>query len=225
MFDLNKRLTLCRIYNEQAMTDFNDKQIDILQAAEKLFASEGFDGASIRSIAREANVNIAMISYYFGSKEKLLEALIVHRASGMKMQLENISNEALTPLEKVDRLIDLYITRISKNKGMYQIMHFELSTKKRIMDMKAFIDIKMQNLESFKKIIREGQELGVFVKNINVALIPPTILGTLVHFRMNRAFMEPVLGLHTSDAFEAYIDNELTAHIKQTIKALLLHEN
>ena len=33
------------------MTDFNDKQIDILQAAEKRFAEDGFDGASVRDIA------------------------------------------------------------------------------------------------------------------------------------------------------------------------------
>jgi len=207
------------------MTDFNDKQLDILQAAEKLFSEEGFDGASIRNIAKEANVNIAMISYYFGSKEKLLEALIVHRISGMRMQLEHISHEDLSPLEKADRLIDLYISRINKNKCMYQILHFELSSRKRGVDMNAFTDIKRANFEAFKNIIREGQDTGVFVKDVNVALIPPTILGTLVHFRMNRSFMAPLLGLDTDEAFEAYIENELTTHIKRTIKALLLHEN
>ena len=58
------------------MTDFNEKQIEILHVAEKLFAEVGFDGTSIREIAKIANINIAMISYYFGSKEKLLEAKI-----------------------------------------------------------------------------------------------------------------------------------------------------
>lgn len=51
------------------MTDFNDKQIEILLVAEKLFSEHGFDGTSIRDIAKEANINIAMISYYFGSKK------------------------------------------------------------------------------------------------------------------------------------------------------------
>ena len=207
------------------MTEFNDKQIDILTAAEKLFAEEGFDGASIRTIAKEAKVNIAMISYYFGSKEKLLESLIIHRTAGMKMQLENILKEDLSPLEKVDRLIDLYISRINKNKCMYQILHFELSSKKRIMDMKVFIDIKKENLGAFVKIIEEGQNAGIFRKDVNIVLIPPTIMGTIVHFQMNRTFLEPVLGLQDDEAYEAYIQNELTAHIKQTIKALLVHEN
>ena len=52
------------------MTEFNEKQLEILQVAEQLFAEEGFDGTSVRDIAKKANVNIAMISYYFGSKEK-----------------------------------------------------------------------------------------------------------------------------------------------------------
>lgn len=207
------------------MTAYNDKQTDILQAAEKLFAEEGFDGASIRSIAREAGVNIAMISYYFGSKEKLLEALIIYRTSGLGLELENILNEDLPPLQKVDRLIDLYITRINKNKCMYQILHFELSTKKRVMDMHSFTDIKRQNMAAFRRIIEDGQQQGVFRTDVNILLIPPTIMGTILHFRMNRTFLGPLLGLDTDEQLENYISNELTQHIKQTIKALLVHEN
>jgi AcrR family transcriptional regulator len=207
------------------MTEFNDKQIEILQAAEQLFADEGFDGASIRTIAKEAHVNIAMISYYFGSKEKLLEALIIHRTSDMRLRLEDIFSQNLSSVEKVDLLIDLYISRINKNKCMYQIMHFELSTKKRIMNMQSFIDLKRQNLEVFKKIIEEGQASGVFRKDVNIIMIPPTIMGTLVHFQTNRQYFELILDLETDEKYELYIENELTAHIKQTIKALLVHEN
>ncbi|WP_431212540.1 TetR family transcriptional regulator [Puia sp. P3] len=54
----------------------SDKREHILTSAEKLFAEKGFDGTSVRDIAQLAGVNLAMISYYFGSKEKLLEALI-----------------------------------------------------------------------------------------------------------------------------------------------------
>jgi len=53
-------------------TDFNDKQIQILQVAEALFEEKGINGTSIRDIAKEAKINIAMISYYFGSKKQLL---------------------------------------------------------------------------------------------------------------------------------------------------------
>ncbi|MFV8342703.1 TetR family transcriptional regulator [Flavobacterium sp. XS2P39] len=76
-------------------TDFNDKQIQILKVAETLFAEKGFDGTSIRNISKVAKINIAMVSYYFGSKERLLESLIVYRTSDLKYQLDNLLQEDL----------------------------------------------------------------------------------------------------------------------------------
>lgn len=111
-------------------SNFNDKQIQILQVAETLFAEKGFDGTSIRAIAKLAQINIAMVSYYFGSKERLLEALLIYRTTDLKKQLENLLQEDLQPLEKINKLIELYISRISSNKGIYRILHFEFSSKK-----------------------------------------------------------------------------------------------
>jgi hypothetical protein len=93
------------------------------------------------------------------------------------------------------------------------------------MDMQAFLDIKKENTELFRKIIVEGQEKGVFRKDVNIQLISPTIMGILVHFQMNRLYFEQILDLRTEEDFENYILNELTVHIKQTIKALLANEN
>lgn len=206
------------------MTDFNEKQIEILQVAEKLFAEHGFDGTSVRDIAKVANINIAMISYYFGSKEKLLDALIVYRISDMRLQMENLYQQNLTPLEKIDRLIELYIKRINKNKGMYQIIHFEMSSGKRIMNCDAFNEMKKDNLNILKNMIAEGQEKGIFRTDINVVLIPTTIMGTYFHFQMNKPFFKSIMDLNTDEEFETYINSELTRHIKQTIKALLTYE-
>ncbi len=206
------------------MTDFNDKQIEILQTAEKLFAEHGYDGTSVRDIAKSANINIAMISYYFGSKEKLLEALIVYRIASMRLQMENLYREDLTPLEKIDRLIELYIKRINANKGMYQIIHFEISSGKRIINCEAFNEMKKHNLDILKSIILEGQEKGDFRKDVNTVLIPTTIMGTYFHFQMNKPFFKEILNLNTQEDIDLYVASELTDHIKKTIKALLTHD-
>lgn len=207
------------------MPDFNEKQMQILQVAEQLFAEKGFDGTSIRDIAKHAKINIAMVSYYFGSKEKMLEAVIMSRISDLKIQLENLLKENLSPMEKVDKLIDFYIARMQKNRFIYQIVHFELSNKKREVNLKSFTEVKRKNAAFLKEIINEGQEKGIFRKDVNIYLIPPTVLGTYFHFQMNRPLYAELLGLETDLAFDNYIQNELCAHIKQTIKALLTHEN
>lgn len=205
--------------------DLNDKQIQILEVAETLFAEKGFDGTSIRDISKEAQINVAMVSYYFGSKEKLLESLILFKTSGLKEQLVNLIDENLEPVEKINKLIELYINRISCNKGIYRILHFELASKKRVLDILSFSEIKKANLKSLELIIQEGQAKGVFRKDVIIPLITPTILGTYFHFNMNKPFFEELLDLKTEESFNNYIKTDLTKHIQQTIKALLIHEN
>lgn len=205
--------------------ELNDKKIQILEVAEKLFSEKGFEGTSIRDISKEAKINIAMVSYYFGSKERLLEALIFHKTSDLKLRLESLLQENLEPLEKVNKLIEIYINRICLNKGIYRVLHFELSNKKEGKSLNAFTELKKGNLKSVESIIKQGQEQGVFRKDVNIPLITPTIIGTFFHFHMNRYFFEELLDLKTEEMFNDYIKNNLTKHIQQTIKALLVYEN
>ena len=55
--------------------DENSKQ-KILNAATKLFAHKGFDAVSVREICKEANANLCLISYHFGGKQELYNAII-----------------------------------------------------------------------------------------------------------------------------------------------------
>lgn len=48
----------------------------IVEVATKLFAEDGFEGASTREICKQAGVNISLISYYFGGKKELYEKII-----------------------------------------------------------------------------------------------------------------------------------------------------
>lgn len=226
MFKLNKCLILCSIRKQFPLkTTFTDKQIQILEVAELLFAEKGFDGTSIRNIAKEAKINIAMVSYYFGSKERLLESLIFYRTSDLKNQLENLLHEELEPIEKINKLIELYINRINSNRGIYRILHFEFTAKKRDQNLLAFSELKKGNLKSLEAIIQEGQNKGVFRKDVIIPLITPTILGTFFHFHMNKPFFENLLNLKTEDLYNNYVKTNLTKHIQQTIKALLIYEN
>jgi AcrR family transcriptional regulator len=205
--------------------DFNEKQIQILLVAESLFAEKGFDGTSIRNIAKMAKINIAMVSYYFGSKERLLESLISYRTKDLKIQIENLLIEDLDPIAKINKLIAIYINRINTNKGIFRILHFEVATKKKEINIKSFYDLRKSNFKSLEAIITEGQEKGVFRKDISIPLITPTILGTFFHFHMNKEYFMDLLNLNTEELYNNYIKVNLTKHIQQTIKALLIYES
>lgn len=205
--------------------ELNDKKIQILEVAEKLFSEKGFEGTSIRDISKHAKINIAMVSYYFGSKERLLEALILYKTSDLKLQLESLLHENLEPIDKVNKLVEIYINRIDCNRGIFRILHFELSSKKREENLTAFTELKKGNLKSLETIIKEGQAKGIFRKDVIIPLITATIMGTFFHFHMNKPFFVELLNLNTETLYNDYIKNSLTKHIQQTIKALLVYEN
>ena len=80
-----------KIQRERLNTmDYNAKQLQIIEVGERLFAQKGFAGTSVRDIAQAADVNVSMISYYFGSKEKLIEALFNVRIDEARTRIESI---------------------------------------------------------------------------------------------------------------------------------------
>ena len=68
----------------------------ILDAAERLFARNGFYGISVRDITEEAGVDVALVSYHFGGKRELFAAVFQRRA-------ELLNPERLAMLEEVRR--------------------------------------------------------------------------------------------------------------------------
>ena len=85
----------------------NDKKDHIINVAIELFAEKGFEGSSIRDLAAKADVNVAMVNYYFGSKDKLFEAMIEQKAGFMRGILDELrANNSLTEIQKIDHIID-----------------------------------------------------------------------------------------------------------------------
>jgi AcrR family transcriptional regulator len=63
-----------------------DTKQKILDAAEHLFAENGYSATSLRQIISEAGVNLAAVHYHFGSKEELLDAVVLRKAAPVNEQ-------------------------------------------------------------------------------------------------------------------------------------------
>ncbi|XPF93956.1 TetR/AcrR family transcriptional regulator [Colwellia sp. RE-S-Sl-9] len=61
----------------------------ILDAAEHLFAVNGFNGTSLREITSQAEVNLAAVNYHFGSKKELIKAVMSRYMNELSPRLEN----------------------------------------------------------------------------------------------------------------------------------------
>src|SRR3954469_23348408 len=158
--------------------EYNEKQKQIISTAERLFSTKGFDGTSVRDIADEAGVNIAMISYYFGSKEKLMEALFEQRTTNIKLKVESLlQDEKLTSLERIDSLVDDYIVKAMDKQRFFKIMICEKVINKNPAIISLITDLKKKNIEEISKIIKSGQKKGEFKKNVDVILLMNTLIG------------------------------------------------
>mgnify|MGYP000418637459 CR=1 FL=1 len=67
-------------------TDGQATEKRILVHAEELFSVYGYDGVSLRKITGKAGVDLALIKYYFGSKEGLFRAVLIGRIDAMSKQ-------------------------------------------------------------------------------------------------------------------------------------------
>lgn len=202
--------------------NYNSKQIDILNVSLKLFAEKGFDGTSIRDIAKAADINVAMVSYYFGSKEKLLEAIIIYRVSDFRMILENLQTELISPIEKIKKYVSFYVNMLFQNKDFYQLVHFEMVNQKRACDFSAFSEIKKKNLKLLQNIIEEGQKDGEFKSNCNSLLIPALVIGTFSQIYNNKKFYIEMLNLNDDKAFENYMLNTFKEDITNVVLGMLI---
>lgn len=207
--------------------EYNDKQIQIMEAAEKLFAEQGFSGTSVRDIAEAAHVNLAMISYYFGSKEKLMEAMFHHRGSDFKIQLENILlNKNLSPMQKVDKLIDDYIDRIFKKQCFHKIMVREQMVNSSGAIADQIFQLKQTNQLLIKQLIQEGQKTGEFKKNIDVSFLLMTLAGTSSQLVTAQHYYRKINNLEDmpDEEFEKLIKKKLSHYLRHLFKAMLTYE-
>jgi len=155
-----------------------DKRSSILEAAEKLFSELGYEGASTRQIAKEAGANMAMINYYFGSKEGVFMEIMTQRITDFKHQLNEIKEMQVSIMEKLLLVIERYATRILCNITFHKMMQRELSLPQR---PEMFITIKnamMENMLVLENIITEGIEDGTFRK-VDVRMLIATVMGTI----------------------------------------------
>lgn len=100
----------------------------ILEAALDLFAEKGFSATGMRQIARLAEVNLAMINYYYGSKSKLLEA-IIETALGKYEQMVHkclLPDDDLTLEDRIRAYFREVVKLVRANYKLFRVTWTEL---------------------------------------------------------------------------------------------------
>lgn len=88
---------------------------NILNAAISVFHKKGMAGARMQEIADEANINKAMLHYYFRNKQQLFEAVFMQAFQKFAPHLNGIFNSEAPVFEKIESFVESYISFVMKN--------------------------------------------------------------------------------------------------------------
>jgi TetR/AcrR family fatty acid metabolism transcriptional regulator len=156
----------------------NDKYFSIIRAATKIFAKKGFYQAKISEIAREAGVADGTIYIYFQNKDDILICLFEEQ---MKDVLDNMVDQVSRledPAKKLERFALAHLKLIEQNKDMAEIIQVEVRQSGKF--MKEYKNEKfIQYLDLIAEIIKQGQEKGVFRKDVIPGVAKRAFFGAL----------------------------------------------
>ncbi|MBN1569075.1 MAG: TetR family transcriptional regulator [Acidobacteria bacterium] len=106
-----------------------DTKQRILDAAEKLFGEKGYDSTSLRQIISEAKVNLAAIHYHFGSKQELLDQVIIRKAGPMNERrlklLDRFEAESAPESAALEKIVVAFVLPailVEKSPGFVKLM-------------------------------------------------------------------------------------------------------
>jgi AcrR family transcriptional regulator len=207
--------------------EVKDKKKHILHTAEHLFAVKGFEASTVRDIAEAAGVNLAMISYYFGSKEGLMEYLFHERMDDTKLKVELLLKaDGVGPFNKVEIMLGEYITKVIQNQSFYKILVCEQIMNKNTTILKLLKELKMGYATMFTELVHQGQKKKVFKKNVDVVLALNTMIGTVIQFVINKDHYVAFNKMKTTDKdFNVFMQTTLHTHLREIFKKILGYES
>lgn len=130
-----------------------NKENEILEAAEKLFAEKGFKGATTTLIAAEAGVTHAMLHYYFRTKDQIFLKVLDTYTEEIRQSLKSIMVSEINDTDFMRKVIEISFDFFNEHSG--QMSPFFEVCKERPELIKDYVD----NLEKhIDPIIRSHQE-------------------------------------------------------------------
>ena len=199
-----------------------DKRSSILDAAEKLISELGYEGASTRQIAKEAGANMAMINYYFGSKEGVFMEILSKRIQDFKEELLLISSRQLPTLEKLMQVIEGYASRVMGNHAFHKMLQRELSLPQRPEMYLTIKNAMADNMLMIEGIIEQGISEGSF-RTVDVRMVIATIMGTVGNVAVSPAKITSGTGLDINNKKDRKaITERLIRHLKDMVTIYLI---
>ena len=143
-----------------------DRRRQILDAAIRVFARQGFNACRVSDIAQEANVAYGLVYHYFNSKDQVLNELFVERWSLLLTAIEEADAREIPAREKLDAAAGFIIGSYRHDPELMKVIIIEVTRAANSFTRTHLPDIN-RAYESIAKIVRDAQEKGEFRNDID----------------------------------------------------------
>lgn len=159
---------------EQPSVKYNQ----ILNAAIKVFAEQGFHQATISQVAREAGVADGTIYLYFKSKADLLSNFFSYKTRLVFDRFRNAVDQAENARSKLTSLIELHLGEFQRDPNMAVVFQRE-ALLARYLDEESIREITKTYMDLLDEILRQGQQEGTIRNTLPLGLAKRFILGAV----------------------------------------------
>jgi len=170
----------------------------IIRAADKIFTQKGYAATRTREIAEEAGTNLALLNYYFGSKQNLFRNVVKEKLKMLLNAIDPIaSDETIPVVEKVRRMSEKYTQLMLENEELPLFILNEWSANKNL-----FADLIRETRQHAEPVIRK--QLGEKGMDITVEDLIVNTLGMILF----PFIAKPLIlssGLVEEDQFETFV--------------------
>lgn len=174
----------------------NETEAQILEAARTVFVREGTREATLKEIAEEADVNQALLHYYFRDKKTLANTVFEEVASEFFPKLEAILNDDQSVEEKVRTFVPTYIDLVQKNPylptyivGELNRNPFELKNRIQSLDLAPF-----EQLDPLDRQLQRRAEEGT-LRSISAEQFVLNLVSLCVFPFIARSLLEAAMGM------------------------------
>ena len=175
----------------------------IKEAARKLFTEKGFDAVKTRDIAAEAGINLALLNYYFRSKQKLFDIIMIENFEQFIQQLIPVfGDESLSLDERLEQITTRYIDMLKSNPGLpFFIMSEMRNDSSKLLSMRN----KMMTVRNgfVSQIENTIQKKGI--KPLHTAHLMMNFMGLIIFPFISQPMLMNINGLSKKE-FDALMD-------------------
>jgi len=196
-----------------------DVEKKLIDAARELFYEKGFTGITVRDIANKAEVNLALLHYYFRTKDKLFEIVFKDAFGLLFSQLNKALSSDKNLFEKIRLVISSYVTTAAKHPQLASFIMHELSVNSDsvwgIIDSNNEKNDVNENYKRFFQEIQDACDRGIIKKTAPKILFIDIMSLSLFPFVAN-VFINRFLYPENKVKFNEMIENRID-HISELI--------